>query len=128
MSASIAGLGGALLGAMSTRAGGTDFASETSLPILLLVVLGGVASVSGALYGGLAYGLGLAVLQKLLPSVPDLAFLATGLAGLSIAYVPEGAAVRIAERVRAALSMFTTTADPDPVPAVPKTALLASGR
>ena len=67
MSASIAGLGGALLGAMSTRAGGTDFASEASLPILLLVVLGGVATVSGALYGGLAYGLGLAVLQKLLP-------------------------------------------------------------
>ncbi len=128
MSASIAGLGGALLGAMSTRAGGTDFASETSLPILLLVVLGGVASVSGALYGGLAYGLGLAVLQKLMPSVPDLAFLATGLAGLSIAYVPEGAAVRIAERVRGALSTFTPTADPDPGPVVAKTAVLAGGR
>lgn len=113
MSASIAGLGGALLGAMSTRAGGIDFASQTSLPILLLVVLGGVTNVSGALYGGLSYGVGIALLSKAFPSVPEMPFLATGLAGLTIAYMPEGVAVRMAQQLRDRFSRAAAPATDD---------------
>jgi len=119
LSAAIAGLGGALFGAMVTQAGGTDFASEASLPILLLVVLGGIGSVTGALYGGFAYGIGLALLAKALPTVPDLSFIATGLAGLSIAYMPQGVAVRIAEQLRERLSFLSSSsraAGPAPEP------------
>jgi branched-chain amino acid transport system permease protein len=56
-SAALAGFGGALLGMQRQTATNTDFQllGTLGLPIVLLVVVGGVACVSGALFGGLAY-------------------------------------------------------------------------
>ncbi|MGA2521273.1 MAG: hypothetical protein ABSG81_10700 [Acidimicrobiales bacterium] len=49
LSAGLAGVAGALLGAMHTVAGTLDFQMEQSLPVLLLVVVNGVTTTSGAL-------------------------------------------------------------------------------
>ena len=70
LSAGLAGLAGALYGGMRTVAGSTDFLMLQSLPILLLVVVGGVATASGALMGGIALGL--------LPANADNVFIGAG--------------------------------------------------
>lgn len=90
LSAAIAGLGGALLGAMSTQAGATDFASETSLPILLLAVVFGMATTSGALLGGISYALVGTKLQAAVPSIPNLQYALSGLAGIGVGINPDG--------------------------------------
>jgi branched-chain amino acid transport system permease protein len=78
LSAAIAGVAGALYGAMVTVAGSTDFLMLQSLPILILVVVLGVATASGALFGGVLFGLlggevllGAGVAGVLLGSNPD---------------------------------------------------------
>jgi len=91
LSAAIAGLGGALLGAMITQAGSTDFAAEQSLPILLLAVIGGMATTSGAFLSGMSYALTGTKLQALVTSVPNLPYALTGLAGVGVGMNPDGA-------------------------------------
>ncbi|HEX6310912.1 MAG TPA: ABC transporter permease [Acidimicrobiia bacterium] len=54
VSAAIAGLAGALLSVQRGAAQTTDFDMLLGLPYLLLLVVGGVAVVSGALFGGIA--------------------------------------------------------------------------
>jgi Branched-chain amino acid transport system / permease component len=56
-SAALAGFGGALLAMQRETATTDDFdlLGTLGLPIVLLVVVGGVSTVSGALFGGLAY-------------------------------------------------------------------------
>jgi branched-chain amino acid transport system permease protein len=90
LSAAIAGLGGALYGAMITQPGATDFASEQSLPILLVAVVFGMATTSGAFLGGISYSLVGTKLQALAPSVPNLQYALTGLAGIGITMNPDG--------------------------------------
>ncbi len=53
LSAAIAGFGGALLGVLHGTANVQDFQMLAGLPYLLLLVVGGVAVVSGAVMGGL---------------------------------------------------------------------------
>lgn len=53
----IAGIGGALLGVAQVSIGTDDFQMFRNLPLLLLVVIGGVTSTTGALIGGLFLGL-----------------------------------------------------------------------
>jgi branched-chain amino acid transport system permease protein len=120
LSAAIAGLGGALFGAMATQAGTIDFAAEQSLPILLLAVIGGMATTSGALFGGMSYALVGSKLQALVPSVPNLQFGLTGLAAFGVAFNPDGAVPQI---VRAFRGRFAG-APPGPVDLVP---VLAGG-
>ncbi|MDQ3945874.1 MAG: ABC transporter permease, partial [Actinomycetota bacterium] len=64
LSAGIAGVGGALFGGLRESAGGTDFNVLQSLPILLLAVIGGISTVTGALLGGL-------ILSALFPAISD---------------------------------------------------------
>lgn len=90
MSAAIAGLGGALFGAMITQPGAIDFAAEQSLPILLLAVIFGMATTSGALLGGVSYALVGTKLQAAFPSIPNLQYALTGLAGIGIGLNPDG--------------------------------------
>jgi branched-chain amino acid transport system permease protein len=104
LSAAIAGLGGALFGAMATQAGTVDFAAEQSLPILLLAVIGGMATTSGALFGGMSYALVGTKLQALAPSVPNLQFGLTGLAAFGVAFNPDGAVPQMVRAVRGRFS------------------------
>lgn len=129
LSAAIAGLGGALLGAMTTQAGTIDFASEQNFPILLLAVIGGMATTSGALLGGLPYALVGSKLQALVPGIPNLQFGITGLAGIGVTMNPDGLVPWISRRARALFSVGaeqSTTAAPEsrakaeaPAPAAP---------
>jgi len=55
VSAALAGFAGALFGSLQGSAGPTDFLSFQSLPVLLLAMIGGVTTVTGALIGGLLF-------------------------------------------------------------------------
>jgi branched-chain amino acid transport system permease protein len=102
LSAAIAGLGGALFGGLRQSAGQTDFIMFQSLPILLLVVIGGVTAVTGALVGGLLLSVLFPVVQESIPSLRDLVFLGTGLAGVSLGRNPDGLAIDVGQRLRRA--------------------------
>jgi branched-chain amino acid transport system permease protein len=103
LSAGMAGVAGALYGAMRTVAGTLDFQMEQSLPVLLLVVLYGVSTTSGALFGGLSLG----VIQIVAGRYPSLAnnleFLTTGLAGITLGSYPDGLVPGLADRLRRTL-------------------------
>lgn len=99
LSAAMAGLAGALFGGLRGVAGQTDFIMFQSLPVVLMAVIGGITSVSGALIGGLALGL-LPVLQERVPALGGLVFLATGAAAVSLGRNPHGIAFLLSERVR----------------------------
>jgi branched-chain amino acid transport system permease protein len=66
LSAAIAGLGGAMLAGVQTQAQVDDFGALQNLPVLLMAVAGGIALVSGALFGGLLYA-SFAIIAKHLP-------------------------------------------------------------
>src|SRR5579872_109403 len=100
LSAGMAGVAGALLGAMRTVAGTLDFQMEQSLPVLLLVVLYGVTTTSGALFGGLSLGV-IQIFANRYPSLANnLEFLTTGLAGITLGSYPDGLVPGLAERFR----------------------------
>jgi len=114
LSAGMAGVAGALLGAMHTVAGTLDFQMEQSLPVLLLVVVYGVTTTSGALAGGLSLGL-IQLLSNRFPSLANsLEFLSTGLAGITLGAYPDGLVPGLSEHVRRVLGRVD-----DPLPPVP---------
>jgi branched-chain amino acid transport system permease protein len=122
LSAAIAGLGGALFGGLRQSAGQTDFIMFQSLPILLLVVIGGVTAVTGALVGGLLLSVLFPVVQESIPSLRDLVFLGTGLAGVSLGRNPDGLAIDVGQRLRRAWTRWRAEAaepaeDEYPLPA-----------
>src|SRR5207342_2159791 len=75
-----------------------QFTMLGGLTIVLALVIGGVACVSGALFAGL-FGLGLIIIQQSwhLTLFRALEFLAPGLAALGIIQNPSGAVVPIGE-------------------------------
>ncbi|MHB8681885.1 MAG: branched-chain amino acid ABC transporter permease [Acidimicrobiales bacterium] len=105
LSAGIAGLGGALYGAMQLRAGTIDFASQQSLPILLLAVIWGMSTTSGALLGGISYGLVNTRLQAAFPSIPNIALGLTGLGGITVGFNPDGVVPRVVHELRTRLGL-----------------------
>lgn len=56
LSAGLAGLAGVFLAGVNLAVGPTDFTMFQNLPLLLLLVIGGVTSITGALIGGLLFG------------------------------------------------------------------------
>ncbi|MGP0030779.1 MAG: ABC transporter permease subunit [Acidimicrobiales bacterium] len=80
LSAAMAGVAGALLGAAGAVAGATEFQMFYSLLVLAVVAVGGAATCSGALLGGLVLGF--------LPSSVE--FVAVGGAGVVLGANPEG--------------------------------------
>ncbi len=94
LSAAMAGFGGALLGMQRGTAGTADFTMLQGLPLLLLVVVGGVATVMGALIGGFS-----TILFIILKDTFDWSWLQAaerlgpGLLALNIAVNPNGASV-----------------------------------
>jgi branched-chain amino acid transport system permease protein len=99
LSAGLAGLGGALLGGLRTGVSAADFTMLGSLSQLLLVVLGGIGHVSGAILGSAT----LAVISLAKPHVSDsvqrLLDLAPGVVVMVVlARVPNGVAGWFGER------------------------------
>ncbi len=80
VSAGLAGVAGVFYTGMRVLVGTEDFQFFKSLPILLFAAVGGLTCVSGALIGGLFYGL-LPVINEQFPAVAPLAYVAL-LAGI----------------------------------------------
>ncbi len=106
LSAAIAGLGGALLGGWRGKAGLEQFSllqgSLPGLPLVLLTVVGGIASVAGALLGGILLAV-FPLIGVAFPALADLMTILPGLAGISLASNPDGAIAQTVSQVRAKL-------------------------
>jgi branched-chain amino acid transport system permease protein len=102
-SAGLAGFAGALFGGLRGQVGPNDFAALASLTLLLMLRVGGINTVTGALFGGAVLA-SFPLLQEHVPSNWPLAYLLTGIAAVSIGRDPNGVGGRIAdlaERLRA---------------------------
>ena len=121
IAAAMAGVGGALYGGLKTSAGSTDFLMLQSLPLLLLAVIGGITSVSGALLGGILFAL-----PSLMPDtklfgleMAKLQFLWVGIAAVTIGRNPNGVSFIISERVRKLLALKPRASAGIPEPVEP---------
>ncbi len=94
LSAAMAGFAGAMLGMQRGTAGTQDFTMLLGLPIVLLVVVGGVSTVAGALIGGFNF-----ILFRIITDTFDYSWLSSlellgpGLLALTVATNPNGASV-----------------------------------
>ena len=102
LAAGMAGFAGGLLGMYRGTAGEMDFQMLLGIPFLLLLVVGGVSCVSGALFGGVSAVILLIIEQDhanvMLLGIPIFAALTRigpGLAALGSIRAPEGAVVEI---------------------------------
>ena len=91
LSAGMAGLAGALFAGLRQNVAATDFQLFASLPLLLLAVVCGVTSVTGAAVGGVFLAM-LPVLQSSYPGVAGLAFAALGFGAVALGRDPNGLA------------------------------------
>lgn len=114
LSAAIAGLGGALYGAQLRSVSPPTFQFLQSLPVVLLAVVGGIAAVGGALFGGIAYALTFLVIPDVRPELKDLLTVGPALAGISLGRNPNGA---VNETVRAIREARARRRAPSPDPA-----------
>lgn len=91
LSAGMAGFAGGLFGGLRQTVAATDFQLFNSLPLLLLAVVAGVTSVTGAGIGGMLLMM-LPVLASEVPAVGGLVFLIIGLASIGLGRDPNGIA------------------------------------
>jgi branched-chain amino acid transport system permease protein len=106
-SAGLAGLSGALFGGLRGSIGPNDVVALASLLLLLTLRIGGVNTVTGALFGALTVAM-FPLLQDRVPQLPALAYLLTGLAAVSIGRDPNGVGGQVSqlgERLRAAYAL-----------------------
>lgn len=94
MSAGMAGLAGALFAGLRGTIGATDFQFFASLLLLLVAVVWGVTSVTGAALGGIFLML-LPVLQSANPGLAGLAFAVVGFGAVALGRDPNGLANRL---------------------------------
>jgi len=92
LSAGMAGIGGALFAGLRGTIGASEFGFFNSLPLLLLAVVFGVTSVTGAALGGVGLML-LPVLQANYPNVGGLFFIVIAVGAILLARNPNGLAV-----------------------------------
>jgi branched-chain amino acid transport system permease protein len=100
-SSGLAAMGGALLTGLTSSAGAADFAMFQSLLVLLLLVVGGLTTISGALIGGLFFALFPYLQETLVPSLDGFVFLGTALAGIGVVRRPNGLAFDLAHSSQA---------------------------
>ncbi len=105
LSAGIAGLGGALLGAQSNSVSPDTFRFLQGLPIVLLAVIGGIGAVGGALFGGLTYALAFYIIPDIVPGLKNLLALGPALAGISLGRNPNGAVNETVRSVKERLAL-----------------------
>jgi branched-chain amino acid transport system permease protein len=94
LSAGMAGLAGGLFGGLRETVSATDFQLFNSLPLLLLAVVAGVTSVTGAAMGGMMLML-LPVVASEFPTLGGLVFLCIGIASVGLGRDPNGLASRL---------------------------------
>ncbi|HVX09182.1 ABC transporter permease [Humibacter sp.] len=97
-SAALAGFGGILYVGQTTIASANDFQMLNSLVLLLILTLGGAATVSGAFIGALVYAM-FPVIQQHVPSLGQVSLLLTGLAAISVGQNPDGIVGQVAKRI-----------------------------
>jgi branched-chain amino acid transport system permease protein len=129
LSAAMAGLAGAFFGGLRGSAQTNDFLMFQSLPVLLMAVIGGITTVSGALVGGLL--LGILQTQKATGALAGLVFLFTGAAAVSLGRNPHGVAFMLAQRLDQVRQRITGGGRPraetlDAIEEVPRVAAAAS--
>jgi branched-subunit amino acid ABC-type transport system permease component len=93
ISSAIAGVAGCFYGGLRGQVGPNDFEMLNSLVLLLLVSVAGINTVTGALMGGVTYGLFQSprVLQLMPTSIRgNFAFIGAGLGALGIGRNPNG--------------------------------------
>jgi branched-chain amino acid transport system permease protein len=103
ISAAIAGFAGALLAVAQGSAQTTDFSAFQGLPLLLLLVVGGVGVVSGAVLGGFLLQGFTVWLAAWFPGVTVLEWwqrMGPGLAGVGIARQPDGIIPEVGHELR----------------------------
>jgi branched-chain amino acid transport system permease protein len=91
LSAAMAGLAGALFAGLRETIAATDFQVFASLPLLLIAVVFGVTSVTGAATGGVFLAM-LPVLQSKYPGLAGLAFVVIGFGAVALGRDPNGLA------------------------------------
>ena len=91
LSAGMAGLAGGLFAGLRGTIGAADFQLFNSLPLLLLAVVCGVTSVTGATLGGIGLML-LPVLQSSQPELAGLVFAVLGFGAVALGRDPNGLA------------------------------------
>jgi branched-chain amino acid transport system permease protein len=89
LSAALAGVAGVFYGGMRGRVTPANFEMLNSLVLLLLVTISGINTVSGALMGGVVFGL-FPKLQQQFKSLRNLTYVLTGLGALGVARNPNG--------------------------------------
>jgi branched-chain amino acid transport system permease protein len=94
LSAGMAGLAGALFAGLRETFGATDFQFFNSLTLLLVAVVWGVTSVTGAAIGGV-FLMMLPVLQSDYPALAGLAFVVVGVGAVALGRDPNGLANRL---------------------------------
>lgn len=97
--AALAAVGGALFGAQSLIVGDVNFEPLNNLVILMIAVVGGVTTVTGALIGGLLYAL-IVEVQVRSPGIAGLTFAAVGAAAVAVGRNPHGIAGMLLGRRR----------------------------
>lgn len=96
VSAGLAGFAGALFGGLRGQVGPNDFVALASLTLLLILRVGGINTVTGALFGGIVLA-SFPMLQEQVPANWPLSYLLTGIAAVSIGRDPNGIGGRVAE-------------------------------
>jgi branched-chain amino acid transport system permease protein len=97
LSAAMAGLAGAFYGGLRGSAQTNDFLMFQSLPVLLMAVIGGITTVSGALIGGIL--LGMLQTQPATGPLAGAVFLFTGFAAVLLGRNPHGVGFFITQRL-----------------------------
>jgi branched-chain amino acid transport system permease protein len=97
LSAAMAGVAGVFFGAQQGSLGSTDVLMEQGLPLLLLAVIGGITSVSGALLGGLLFGMR-PLLEDAFPTLNGVTYLVIGAVIVTLGRNPNGLAFFLSER------------------------------
>jgi branched-chain amino acid transport system permease protein len=109
LSAAIAGVGGALYAGGQGVVSPERFSFFESMPLLLLAVVGGIGSASGALFAGIFLG-GYPIAVGIWPWLANLNRLLPGLMGVALARNPNGAVGEISRSYRVLLETPAVTA------------------
>ena len=119
LSSGMAGIAGVFYGAQQGSIGTDDVRVEQGLPILLMAVIGGITSVSGALLGGLLFGMR-PLLEESAPSLAGVTFLVVGAVTVTLGRNPNGLSFFLSEKLGPHLPwrrwFDRPTPSPDPAP------------
>jgi branched-chain amino acid transport system permease protein len=97
LAAAMAGVAGVFFAAQQSAIGAIDVQMEQGLPVLLMLVIGGITSVSGALLGGLLFGMR-PLLEENASGLAGITFLVIGAVVVTLGRNPNGLAFFLSER------------------------------